>query len=236
MRRTLSLSAAGLAALTAVAVGGCGSSEDASDPRPSTVTVTAPPSPSATPTPSESPAPTPTATVTVTNPAPPRSSPVADAASVVRAYFDAVNRHDHRRAWDLGGHRFAASYEQFVAGFATTAHDRVDIVSVRGETVTITLDAIQTDATHRYFVGTYTVRDGAIVRADLDQVGGTSGPTDPTAPTHSTGPTGRTFANCDEARAAGVAPLHSGEPGYSAELDADGDGVACEPYTPHLPF
>ncbi|MEU5773441.1 excalibur calcium-binding domain-containing protein [Streptomyces venezuelae] len=38
------------------------------------------------------------------------------------------------------------------------------------------------------------------------------------------------YANCDEARAAGAAPLYAGDPGYSADLDRDGDGVACEPY------
>jgi hypothetical protein len=38
------------------------------------------------------------------------------------------------------------------------------------------------------------------------------------------------FRNCDEARAAGVVPLRRGEPGYNRRLDADGDGVACEPY------
>jgi hypothetical protein len=36
------------------------------------------------------------------------------------------------------------------------------------------------------------------------------------------------FKNCDEARAAGKAPLHRGDPGYSPELDHNGDGVACE--------
>jgi len=36
------------------------------------------------------------------------------------------------------------------------------------------------------------------------------------------------FANCDAARAAGAAPVHRGDPGYSTRLDRDGDGVACE--------
>ena len=35
------------------------------------------------------------------------------------------------------------------------------------------------------------------------------------------------YSSCAEARAAGKAPLHVGEPGYSAALDPDGDGVAC---------
>ena len=41
---------------------------------------------------------------------------------------------------------------------------------------------------------------------------------------------GRAFANCDEARAAGAAPVRRGQPGYGAHLDRDNDGVGCEPY------
>ncbi|RFA08990.1 calcium-binding protein [Subtercola boreus] len=36
------------------------------------------------------------------------------------------------------------------------------------------------------------------------------------------------YRNCDAVRAAGAAPLHRGEPGYSSKLDRDGDGIACE--------
>lgn len=36
------------------------------------------------------------------------------------------------------------------------------------------------------------------------------------------------YPNCAAARAAGAAPLHRGDPGYSRKLDRDGDGVACE--------
>ena len=39
----------------------------------------------------------------------------------------------------------------------------------------------------------------------------------------------RYFANCNEARAAGVAPMFRGQPGYREDLDGDSDGVACEP-------
>ena len=38
------------------------------------------------------------------------------------------------------------------------------------------------------------------------------------------------FRNCAAARAAGAAPPYRGHPGYRYPLDADGDGVACEPY------
>lgn len=36
------------------------------------------------------------------------------------------------------------------------------------------------------------------------------------------------YANCSEARAAGAAPVHRGDPGYASHLDRDGDGVGCE--------
>lgn len=37
------------------------------------------------------------------------------------------------------------------------------------------------------------------------------------------------YPNCAAARAAGAAPIRIGEPGYRPELDADNDGIACEP-------
>lgn len=36
------------------------------------------------------------------------------------------------------------------------------------------------------------------------------------------------FQNCDAARAAGAAPVRTGDPGYRKGLDRDGDGVGCE--------
>jgi hypothetical protein len=38
------------------------------------------------------------------------------------------------------------------------------------------------------------------------------------------------YRNCDAARAAGAAPIKEGEAGYRTGLDADADGIACEPY------
>ncbi|WP_343236290.1 excalibur calcium-binding domain-containing protein [Xanthomonas bonasiae] len=53
-------------------------------------------------------------------------------------------------------------------------------------------------------------------------------------PANSVSPSGSTsgshaFANCTEARAAGAAPVHRGDPGYGPHLDRDNDGVGCEP-------
>lgn len=36
------------------------------------------------------------------------------------------------------------------------------------------------------------------------------------------------YKNCTEVKAAGVAPLYKGQPGYRSSLDRDGDGCACE--------
>lgn len=41
---------------------------------------------------------------------------------------------------------------------------------------------------------------------------------------------GDDWARCDDARAASTAPIYRGEPGYREGLDADNDGIACEPY------
>lgn len=36
------------------------------------------------------------------------------------------------------------------------------------------------------------------------------------------------YKNCAAVRAAGAAPIRSGDAGYSTDLDRDGDGIACE--------
>lgn len=41
------------------------------------------------------------------------------------------------------------------------------------------------------------------------------------------------YPNCAAARTAHVAPIREGQPGYRLGLDADRDGIACEPYDPN---
>ncbi|AXE85971.1 Excalibur calcium-binding domain protein [Streptomyces sp. Go-475] len=220
-----------------VAVTGCQGTDSTPTQSPATVTNTitvAPTTSTATPTPT--PPPTPTPEPTETPPAPERStpsapvsprpaeSPTADSASsVVRDYIAAINARDYRRAWDLGGKNLSGSYQAFVDGFATTAHDTVHILRADGDTVSVTLEATQTDGTLRIFEGTYTVRGGTIVGADIREVTELDPPPDEASPY---------YENCDAARAAGDAPLFTGEPGYAPHLDRDGDGEACEPYPP----
>jgi hypothetical protein len=38
------------------------------------------------------------------------------------------------------------------------------------------------------------------------------------------------FPGCNAVRAAGLAPLLRGQPGYRPEMDGDDDGIACEPH------
>jgi micrococcal nuclease len=40
--------------------------------------------------------------------------------------------------------------------------------------------------------------------------------------------TTRYYADCAEAKKAGVAPIHRGDPGYRSGLDRDDDGIACD--------
>ena len=48
------------------------------------------------------------------------------------------------------------------------------------------------------------------------------------APAAAPAPTSTYYKNCDTARAAGAAPVRTGDPGYGGHLDRDGDGIGCE--------
>ncbi|PBC72033.1 uncharacterized protein DUF4352 [Streptomyces sp. TLI_235] len=106
------------------------------------------------------------ATRTVTATASPRPTS-ASPRQVVEQYYAALNARDYARAWALGGRNLAPSYQQFVAGFAGTAADALTVTAVNGDTVSVLLDALQTDGTHRHYAGTYTVRNGVIVAASI---------------------------------------------------------------------
>ncbi|POX39301.1 hypothetical protein C3486_19110 [Streptomyces sp. Ru73] len=216
------------AAATVLTVGGCTSESGGApeDGRTVTATVTAPPSSSGGGP--EEPAASPSAS------RPPsqdsrEAAPEAtrDAAATVEAYFAAINAGDHRQAWELGGKNLGGSYDAFVEGFATTEQDTVRVIDVHGGSVTVRLDALQTDGTTRHFAGTYTVSGGVITGAAIRAVGEAepSTPSEPGEPGSSP-----SYQYCSDARDAGAAPIHSGEPGYAEHLDSDRDGIACEPY------
>jgi eukaryotic-like serine/threonine-protein kinase len=128
-------------------------------PPPATAMQTIPPpSPAGTPTLTPSAAPTP-------SPSPSATTAATDPQQVVQAYYAAINAHDYMRAWELGGKNLGASYSSFASGFSNTASDSITTTSVSGDTVSIQLDATQTDGSHRYFTITYTVQNGEIVSA-----------------------------------------------------------------------
>ncbi|WP_174184385.1 hypothetical protein [Nocardia barduliensis] len=93
------------------------------------------------------------------------TAPATGPAKVVTAYFDAINRRDYGRAWELGGRNLDTNYEHFVAGLSTTEHEAVRITGQSGDTVHIELSARQTDGSIRVFSGYYVVRNDVIVDA-----------------------------------------------------------------------
>jgi serine/threonine protein kinase len=118
-------------------------------------------------------------------PAPPPSAsrttgttdtPAGDPARTVRDYFAAINRHRYRVAWVLvgdgvSGNSAGTSYQKFVAGYAGTARDKVTILSTSGNKVTARLAALQANGTVKTFQGTYTVVNGIITAANVQQTG-----------------------------------------------------------------
>jgi hypothetical protein len=106
--------------------------------------------------------PPPAATKTVTVP------PKTDAATIVREYFAAINARRYHLAWELTPE--TQPFAKFAAGFAGTDHDFLRIVSVQGDVVTAEVEARQTSGVLKVYEGTYTVTNGVISGADVQQV------------------------------------------------------------------
>jgi len=71
--------------------------------------------------------------------------------------------------------------------------------------------------------------DSAITQAVLDlPVPVDDGENDPNGPLALYDDNGNGRISCAEARAHGIAPVHSGDPAYPYMTDPDGDGVVCE--------
>jgi hypothetical protein len=92
-------------------------------------------------------------------------------ASVVQAYYAAINNHDCNTAWRLGGDNISAangqSYQQFCQGFSNTSHDDLTVNSVSGNTVNVNIVAHQTDGSSQNFTGSYVVSNGVIQSASV---------------------------------------------------------------------
>jgi hypothetical protein len=104
----------------------------------------------------------------------PSSSPAAPASpdTAVTEFYNAINSHDYRTAYRLNEvARSRESFATFKQGYADTEHDNLTITGVNGHVVSFNLTADQTDGSVKTFQGTYTVRHGEIVSANVTQTG-----------------------------------------------------------------
>jgi serine/threonine protein kinase len=96
----------------------------------------------------------------------------AGPAATAEAYIAAINAHDYAKAWDLLGPRYTdSSYSAFANGFKGTARDKLTVLSVTGNVVTVRLAATQTNGSVKSYQGTYTVVGGVITEADIQPAG-----------------------------------------------------------------
>lgn len=92
------------------------------------------------------------------------------AITTLEAYIAATNAGAYGRAGQIVGRDTGTTYASFVSGFKGTEKDTLTILSARGDVVTVRLSALHTNGVVQVFEGTYTVRDGAIVSTDVQQV------------------------------------------------------------------
>ena len=83
----------------------------------------------------------------------------------------AINAHDYRRAWLLGGDHSGSTYAAFTQGFKTTKKDSVSILEVSGDAVRARVTALQSDGTVQIYQGFYIVQDGAITGFKIVRIG-----------------------------------------------------------------
>ena len=91
----------------------------------------------------------------------------SDAASIIRSYYNAINRREYARAWDYFGEmKPSADFAAFVKGFEQT--ERVDVVSgaISSEgaagsiffSIPVAIAAFGKDGTEQVFAGCFTAR------------------------------------------------------------------------------
>ena len=89
------------------------------------------------------------------------------AASLVRSYYNAINRQEYARAYTyFGDNNAPQSYSSFAAGYADTVSVTVATGSAMSDgaagstyfTLPVAIDALSTDGTHKQFAGCYTTR------------------------------------------------------------------------------
>jgi len=124
--------------------------------------------------PRPSPGPAPSATVTA-------GESAADAVSVIRAYYQAINErryHDAYRCWASEGASSGKTLESFQAGFERTVSVEVTVgepgrvdgaAGSRYVEIPVRLTAVETGGMRHEFAGSYTLRRSVVDGATPDQ-------------------------------------------------------------------
>ena len=107
------------------------------------------------------------------------SSPASSSApapvtpgAVVTAYYDAINGHHFRRAYNLSTQaQDSESFAAFRQGYQGTQQDTLTITGVSGDVVSFNLSAAQTNGSVKTYTGSYTVQNGKIVGSSVQQTG-----------------------------------------------------------------
>jgi len=118
--------------------------------------------------------------VPVTQPANPAYVPVAaippasivNAEAVVTQFYADISDQDYSAAWALGGSNLSngVGYDAWVAGYGTTQFINLGTFSHWGsDTVQVAISATQTDGSVNTYSGTYTVENGLITSANIEQ-------------------------------------------------------------------
>jgi hypothetical protein len=81
---------------------------------------------------------------------------------VVKAYLAAINAHDWRKVWQLGGKNLGTTYTSMVTGFRYTSHDKLISLTTAGDSVSALIRAYETTGAVQTYTLSYTVRDGVI--------------------------------------------------------------------------
>jgi hypothetical protein len=103
----------------------------------------------------------------------PAAAPLTNPSAVVTQFYQDISDGDYSAAWALGGDNLSggASYATWVAGYQDTTASIAVVSSsnYNSDTAYAEIDATQLDGSVNTYSGTYTVRGGVIVSADITQ-------------------------------------------------------------------
>lgn len=89
------------------------------------------------------------------------------AESVIRSFYDAINRQEYSRAWSYySDGQGVPEFDAFVQGYSDTKSVTVTLGTAAGDgaagstywTLPVSLDAVNSNGKHSYFAGCYTLR------------------------------------------------------------------------------